>query len=146
MLPWFSFVFFSGARSPCRSILELPGHGASWWSFELQYCRDLEPKYFPFLQKFSHIPKKIFTRSCPVLSNVIVQANKHKTYGEKILSQALLVVSINLMFCLESLLLKKGLWKIPSGFSIPGMLGLYIYVSWQLFPPLKLIHLKQEHF
>lgn len=122
--------------------LEHPGGAA----FDPQYNKELEPKYFPFLRTFLHIPKKIFTRSCPILSNVVIQAKKNpnKPNGEKIPSQALLVVSVNLRFCLASLLLKKGLWKNPAGFCIPGTLGLC--VSWQLFPPLKLIHLEQEHF
>lgn len=70
---------------------------------------ELEPKYFPFLRAVLRFPKKIFTGSCPILSNVIVQANKHKVHGEKIPNQALLVVSVNLRFCLAGLLVKRGL-------------------------------------
>lgn len=52
-------------------------------AFEPQYNRELEPEYFPFLRTVLHIPRKIFMGSCPILSNVIIQANKHKTHGEK---------------------------------------------------------------
>lgn len=101
--------------------MEHPGGAA----FEPQYNRELEPKYFPFLGTLLHISKKIFMGSCSVLSNVIIQANKHKTHGEKISSQALPAGC----FCKSQALPCKFLGEERAVKNAPWMLGLYIYVS-----------------
>lgn len=82
---------------------------------------------FSFSQRFFTHPQENLHReqSCSVKFHI--QANKHKTHWEKIPSQALLFASINLSFCLASLLVKKGLWRVPPQGSV--FLGCWGYIS-----------------
>lgn len=85
---------------------------------------------FSFSQRFFTHPQENLHReqSCSVKFHI--QANKHKTHWEKIPSQALLFASINLSFCLASLLVKKGLWRVPPRGSV--FLGCWGYILCQL--------------
>jgi len=93
-------------RTPCRSILGLPVHGASEWrgspsgdhrsaheretlsrqtaaALEEHCSRILKLKYFPFLSNFLHIPRKIFAESSHVLSDSIYRQTNIKHIDRK---------------------------------------------------------------
>lgn len=106
--------------------------------------QNIETEVFSFSRHFFTHPQENLHRQQPCSVRFHLQANKHKTHWEKIPSQALPFGSVNLGFCLASLLVKKGLWQIPPWGSV--FLGCWGYASWQLFPLLQLTHLQQEHF